>query len=1339
MNKIGYAFFVLILGATALLGAGGKEEPEYNRANGLESWTYSYDLSSQEEGLYNIIVEGEDRAGNVSQAGPFNLYIDGESDLPQTAVVSPVAGSLIKDNLNVVGSASDDDGIALVEISLDGGAYAACEGTEFWDYYIPLGNLTDGHHEISLRATDVNGLTGPENTVSFGVDKDIPRIRIDSPEKGAFLKDTVLLSGTVEDRSGLSDLYITHRESGVTDRVGLKFDKEAGLYRFAYKISTKDFEEGVHNLTLATTDVSGFRGEDNFLFFADNTPPELEILTPGEDERVNGEVLIGGFVRDDVGVKRIFLRLADGEEREAAVLPGSSYWQVNLSLEGIPYGSRTVEIVAEDNSGNVSEEKIKILHDEKSDLPVLSLFGPERTGVEEETVQLGLIARDDDGIRAIEYSLDGESPRREMACEGTVLELTGLEPGRHKLVARAVDTNDKLGETEQLSFTVPKLSQKNPLAPVEEIRFSAGGPLLLTESGILVEGTAPGRGNTLSYALLNGEDPVYENLARDGDGGFRLEIPAENLTDGQYALAFRSQSEEGNFSENLILISRDSQPPELTLLSPGPEEILNGKILLAGKVQDQSGDVLVEISDDGENYLPVEGGKSFSHEIDLNRYEGDPSLTLRLSDSRGLSRLVPLSIGQNADADIPRVILDYPLADSLVNGPVGLNGTALDDDGIGAVLYRVGEEEWHRTEGSYSFSLPFDPGDRPDGDFTVYLKCEDLNGRESSVVERTFSVSRKSPEIMIDSPVPEDILKGVGVLQGTAKDDNGIAGVYVSTDNGLSYQKARGEENWVYSLDTTVLPDGPLSLFIKAVDRAGMESYFTSLINIDNRAPSIKLDFPRGNDEIFRRFTIEGVVSDLNSLEEVNYTLASRDDPQEGSEWAYSLLKGEERTLRINRTVDLSERESGWYILSLTAVDRAGNRSRISRDIYLNGEADRAGVSLLYPLEGAGQSGAVLIEGTLEKGGDSGGVDLFLDGESTGTALAGEDGFFHFTLDGETLTRGDHVLLARSGNSQTEERHFTYDGEGPWISFEGYESGDFLTERTFITGRTGYGDVPLDRIEYSFDKGRSFRILPGGKVSRRKGEDGASWKVRIETESYPDGDLPVIAKAYYGDGSQATAEILLKVDKTAPQITINAPSEGESFNDVLTVSGDTEDSNGMSGVALLLREGDKSGYELPSFVQGLFLDFQVLGATFGEQGVGLTFFEDNVKLQVQAGIAPPGRFSGLVLGGKLLANVATIPYSYVLGPDWADFSTSLAVGANFSYFTMSGESLGFSSDGVVLGSILFQWELIKFETDRWSVLNDYSLYVEESLWFISSDVQAGLVPRFSVGCRVGIF
>jgi len=81
---------------------------------------------------------------------------------------------------------------------------------------------------------------------------------------------------------------------------------------------------------------------------------------------------------------------------------------------------------------------------------------------------------------------------------------------------------------------------------------------------------------------------------------------------------------------------------------------------------------------------------------------------------------------------------------------------------------------------------------------------------------------------------------------------------------------------------------------------------------------------------------------------------------------------------------------------------------------------------------------------------------------------------------------------------------------------------------------------------------------------------------------------------------------------------------------------------------------------------------------------------------------------------------------------------SLAIGASFSYFTMSEDRIAFTDAGLVLGGVVGQIEFAKFRIPRWRILNTWSLYSEFQLWFISSDVEAGIVSRVGFGMRVGL-
>jgi hypothetical protein len=320
---------------------------------------------------------------------------------------------------------------------------------------------------------------------------------------------------------------------------------------------------------------------------------------------------------------------------------------------------------------------------------------------------------------------------------------------------------------------------------------------------------------------------------------------------------------------------------------------------------------------------------------------------------------------------------------------------------------------------------------------------------------------------------------------------------------------------------------------------------------------------------------------------------------------------------------------------------------------------------------------------------------------------------------------------------------------GPWVKIGSFAAGDYVTGRPYLSGTAGWLAEENAEPAEEKAKGKAAKTDPGHAVSRVEVsmDNGASfleadgreeWRYRLESEQLPNGPLRLLVKATFAGGDVAVTHMQLAVDTRAPQVTLREPQEGGRFNESVQLTGSAYDESGLKEVAVSLRQGDKSRYQVPSFIQGLYLDAHTMGATWWDVGMGLTFFDDNIKLQVQLGMAPTGRFTGLVLGTKLLANLATVPFSFFFGPSWDFFSMSLAVGANFSYFTMSENRIEFTDEGLVLGAIVAQLEFAKFTIEPWRALNTWAFYTEYQLWFISSDVQGGTVSKISFGLRIGL-
>jgi hypothetical protein len=286
----------------------------------------------------------------------------------------------------------------------------------------------------------------------------------------------------------------------------------------------------------------------------------------------------------------------------------------------------------------------------------------------------------------------------------------------------------------------------------------------------------------------------------------------------------------------------------------------------------------------------------------------------------------------------------------------------------------------------------------------------------------------------------------------------------------------------------------------------------------------------------------------------------------------------------------------------------------------------------------------------------------------------------------------------------------------------------------------------LEAIELSFDNGRTFF-----KAGEGKGEE-SDWRYRLETGEMAEGLHYLIVRATMANGEAAVTRTLIQVDKSAPWIRVVGPEAGGRYNQSLEYTAFAGDDVELKGLTYHLRKGDKAFYGVPGFMQGLYLDGHFWGATLFDVGLGLTFFDDNVKLQVAYGqftqkqynaFTPgPMRYGGHVLGLKLLANIYTLPFGSFAGPDWEWLSASLAIGANFSFFseTQSGSPTWMSA-------IVAQLEFPKMTVQKksWTVFRTYSLYTEFQLWFVPTDADAEameiptVMPKITGGIRINLF
>ena len=123
-------------------------------------YEFSWDTTSEVEGVHTIDARATDSGGHLVSAVQFSVNVDNVDDAPVVALTLPVDLSEVNGSVVVQVDASDDrdaEGSLTVEVSVDGGAFVAASsvgGTLYelvWDTTLE----SEGPHTVDARATDV--------------------------------------------------------------------------------------------------------------------------------------------------------------------------------------------------------------------------------------------------------------------------------------------------------------------------------------------------------------------------------------------------------------------------------------------------------------------------------------------------------------------------------------------------------------------------------------------------------------------------------------------------------------------------------------------------------------------------------------------------------------------------------------------------------------------------------------------------------------------------------------------------------------------------------------------------------------------------------------------------------------------------------------------------------------------------------------------------------------------------------------------------------------------------------------------------------------------------------
>ncbi|MBL8966624.1 MAG: hypothetical protein JNG85_06415, partial [Spirochaetaceae bacterium] len=789
----GVLFALALCLAASPLSAMGSKEPPRERASGLEDWEHGFDISKLPAGKYNIVVEGRDKAGNVSLAGPINVFVDPASDLPRVSIVNPLPLMRVGADLNVVGTCVDDDGVARVEVSVDGGEFRPAEGGEFWSLYLATKDLPDGRRSLAVRGVDVNGLAGPVSKVSFNLDRSKPLASVGGVEPGALVAGAVKLEGEVLDANGVASLEASFDGAKSFTKVELKRGKDATRAAFSLAFDSRKFPDGPRVVWLKSADAVGSKGSAAFLLVVDNTKPAIEFLRPAKEAAVNGRFVLVGAARDAVGLKRLSYEFGGVDKGEIALTPGNSYFVKEFDTRPLKGDKADMVLVAEDRIGNVTRLALAPRIDRKADKPVVRVAFPAPEGrVRGGDLVWGRIL-DDDGAAALRVSVDGGAPFELPASEHFAVKLPELASGRHVLSLAAVDVDGALGDPVSLPLAVDggpgALSFLRVSSAAAGARDYAPGLEVRLDQGAVLEGrlAAPNPPAKAEWSVAGGAPRKLE-FQKSAEGySFRLALD-RSLPYGFAPVEVRSTDSFGNetlgralvYALNLGAIREDTgfrfDDPRV---ADGRVMLSKSEPLLGAFYREDLASLRFEPPTD------IVAASFDGRTVALAAVKEGATPPLRLVGTTKLGHAFeagPFAFA--CDAEAPRIVIESPAEGLFAKTRFEARGRVEDSGGLASLRWipRPGaapRELKPAADGRFSFFV--EPAADQAGPTHLEIVAEDASGNLARAF-RSYALDADPPVVRFLSPPEGAVVSGAEDVAAVVEDASGLSSVEFAAD-----------------------------------------------------------------------------------------------------------------------------------------------------------------------------------------------------------------------------------------------------------------------------------------------------------------------------------------------------------------------------------------------------------------------------------------------------------------------------------------------------------------------------------------------------------------------------
>jgi len=1048
---------------------------------GTFSWQERVNTTTIAQDTYDIHVRATDNAGNISADSTVeNVVVDQSTNLPVFSSVSLTAApaiNLMGTGATISGTITDDDAInaASIQVSFDDGSTwsnvsnKGSNGVTVNFSHNMAGVAESGSsYNVRLRASDVgdvaNGVPVQTTTTAayvVAVDRNSPTVAADSVNylnrydgtpiqitggamSGARVNNNLTVKTTASDASGIGGVTVSVNGGGYNAATYV-----AGTNTWDFPVGVDvagHANDGTITLSIKATDVWGREGTSSLSLVIDTTEPSVSYLEPGAEANVNGTVTVRGTSFDGGALSSIAITGGDTDNVPMTNTGTIQSW--TTTFDAYAYDEATyatdngdgtwafpLSVTVYDSAGNRTIATRSVNLDSNGDKPII--------------------------VDATLLPADGSSVAGAILLQSTVTDDDA--PAYVRIYA---DLNDDGDYADSFAYDLSQPADGDTSDPFEQ------------------------EGNFLQVPVVNG---VWSTIVNNNNEFAKATMASRGVPSPSGFMRFHIIAYDTNATPvaSTTAVRRvyvDATAPAISGLNYSSGALVNGNLTLSGIIEDDAAmtNNYMQISFDGGTTFQtlanlvdqgIVGGLhryTFSQPVDTTTFFPDSSgivyAVVKATDATFKQNQI--NVNFNVDNKLPSGIFDYnnslpqvgPIYNFIGNASVPgsiyqVLGSAADSglvSGIQDVLvyFVKGGNFYSPRNGAVLATAGYMQTVRR-SDIDLNYDGDVLDAGESAGTAASIPV----PPMTMDASFPLYYIQIDNRLELGQYD--AVGGIGDGDGFEESLKAKSGFDEWYSFFDTTIFPDGPISVYYLVTDQAGNQVYGMAPAQIANNPPSIdSVEIDLSGTQYTGLFRRAGNVylkvnaSDVEGIDATSYkaTITEAHIAPNGAETTtatpangsvYDIADTTDGSAANDITIDLSSFDSGvQYTLTLEVHDSDGNVATLPIDLWVNN------IDATVPRVSIDDFTQVNLSGF------TGHIDEA--GYSTNDAAGVSAPITSFAAD-----RRSFIASSLIGNGSVQPGWTVLFGTGEWRTITGFDSGSGTVSWATPTSTAATGSAML--------------------------------------------------------------------------------------------------------------------------------------------------------------------------------------------------------------------------------------------------------------------------------------